>query len=70
MRKRAMGARGDHENKSDRVRVHHEKEQWGELTIGKSDGMRVHLEKKSNGVRVHHEKERWRESLPKEQGIM
>ena len=53
MRKRAMRARGDHENKSDRVRVHHEKERWGELTI---DGMRVHLEKKSDGVRVHHEK--------------
>ena len=47
---------GDHEKKSDRVRVHHEKERWGEFTIRKSDGMRVHHDKKSDGVRVHHMK--------------
>ena len=46
-----------------------------ELTIRKSDGVRVHHEKKSDGVRVHHErksntvivhneKERWGESSP------
>ena len=29
-----------------------------ELTIRKSDGVRVDNEKKSDGVRVHHEKER------------
>ena len=57
------------------MRVHHEKERWGEFTIRKSDGMRVHNEKKSDGVRVHHErkrdgvrvcleKERWRENSP------
>ena len=28
--------------KSDGVRVHREKEPWGELTIRKSDGVRVH----------------------------
>ena len=33
-----------------------------ELTIRKSNGVRVHHEKKSDGVRVHHEKERWGES--------
>ena len=54
--------RGDHEKKSNRVRVHHEKERWGEFTIRKSDGLRVHHEKKSDGVRVQHEKERWGKS--------
>ena len=49
--------RGDHEKKSDRVRLHYKKERWGEFTIRKSDGMRVHHEKKSDGVRVQHEKE-------------
>ena len=39
------------------MRVHHEKERRGELTIRKSDGMRVHQEKKNDGVRIHHEKE-------------
>ena len=38
------------------MRVHHEKERWGEFTIRKSDGVRVHNEKKSDGVRVDHEK--------------
>ena len=47
---------GDHEKKNDRVRVHHEKGRWGEFTIRKSDGMRVHHDKKSDGVRVHHMK--------------
>ena len=56
--------RVDHEKKSDGVRVKHEKEQWGEFTIRKSDGVRVHQEKKSDGVRVHHEKERFCESSP------
>ena len=32
MRMRAMGIRVNHENKSDRVRVHQEKEQWGECS--------------------------------------
>ena len=50
------------ERKSDGVRVHHEKERWGEFTIRKSDGVRVHQEKKSNGVRVHNENEQWGES--------
>ena len=68
--KKSNGVRGDHDNKSDRVGVHHEKARWGELTIRKNDGMRVHLEKKSDGVRVHHEKERWGKSSPKEKGIM
>ena len=49
--------RVDHEKNSDGLRVHHEKERWGEFTITKKDGMRVHNEKKSDGVRVHHEKE-------------
>ena len=44
--------------------MHYEKEQWGEFTIRKSDGMRVHHDKKNDGVRVHHEKERWGESSP------
>ena len=56
--------RGDHEKKSDRVRVQYEKERWGEITIRKSDKMRVHHEKKRDRVRVHHEKERWGESSP------
>ena len=30
----------------------------------KSDGMRLHHKKKSDGVRVHDEKERWAESSP------
>ena len=66
--------KGDHEKKSDGVRVHHEKERWGDFTIKKSDGMRVHQENKTDGVRlqherkrdgvrVHHEKERWGKSL-------
>ena len=49
------------------MRVYHEKERWGEFTITKSDGVRVHYEKncardrvdyekKSDGVRVDHEK--------------
>ena len=38
------------------MRVHHEKEQRGEFTITKRDGVRVHYEKKSPGVRVDHEK--------------
>ena len=70
MRKRAIGARVTMRNKSDRVRVHLEKERWGKLTIRKNDGVRVGHEKKSNGVKVHHEKERWCESSPKETGIM
>ena len=51
------------------------KSDGGELTMRKSDGVRVdhekkrdgvgvHHEKKSDGVRVHHEKERWGESSP------
>ena len=67
--------KGDYEKKSNWVRVHHEKERWDELTIKKSDRMRVHQEnksagvrlhdwKKSDGVRVFHEKERWVESSP------
>ena len=56
--------RGGHEKKSNTVRVHYEKERWGEFTITKSDGMRVHHERKSDGVRVHHEKERWGEITP------
>ena len=47
----------------------------GELTIKKSQGVRVHHEKKSDGVRVHHERKsdgmivhyekgRWGESSP------
>ena len=46
------------------MRVQYEKERWGELTIRKSDGMRVYHEKKSDAVRIHHEKERWGESSP------
>ena len=53
--------------KSDRVKVHHEKERWGEsspceramgleFTIGNSDGVRVHHKKKSDAVRIHHER--------------
>ena len=61
--------RGDHEKKSDRVRVHHEKERWGEFTIRKIDGMRVPHEKKSDGVRVQHQKQRWGESSPSEKGM-
>ena len=48
--------RVDHEKKSDRVRIHDEKERWGkssprkramrgEFTTTKSDGVRVHQEK-------------------------
>ena len=48
--------RGDHEKKSNRVRVHNKKERWGKFTIRKIDGMRVHHEKKSDGVRVCHKK--------------
>ena len=48
--------RGDHEKKSDRVRVHNKKERWGKFTIRKIDEMRVHHEKKSDGVRVDHKK--------------
>ena len=43
--KKSDGVRGDHEKKSDRVRVQYEKERWGEFTIRKSNGMRVHHEK-------------------------
>ena len=39
--------RGDHEKKNDRVRVHNKKEPWGNFTIRKIDGMRVHHEKKT-----------------------
>ena len=67
--------RGDHEKKSDRVRVHNKKERWGKFTIRKIDGMRVHHEKnsdrvrvhhkrKSDGVKVHHQKVRGGESSP------
>ena len=35
-----------------------------ELTIRKSNGVRVHNERKSDRVRVRHEKERWGESSP------
>ena len=48
--------RGDHEKKSERVRVHNKKERWGKFTIRKIDGMRVHHEKKSDGVRVDYKK--------------
>ena len=48
--------RGDHEKKSDRVRVHNKKERWGKFTIRKIDGMRVHHEKKSDGVRIDYNK--------------
>ena len=48
--------RGDHEKKSDRVRVHNKKEQWGKFTIRKIDGMRIHHEKKSDGVRIDYKK--------------
>ena len=48
--------RGDHEKKSDGVRVHLEKERWR--------GMRVEHKKKSDRLRVYHEKERWDESSP------
>ena len=48
--------RGDHEKKSDGVRVHNKKERWGKITIRKIDGMGVHHEKKSDGVRVDHKK--------------
>ena len=61
--------RGDHEKKSDRVRVHHENERWGEFTIRKSDAMTVYHEKKSDGVKVYHQKEQWGEKSPKEKGI-
>ena len=50
--------------KSNRLRIHDEKERWGESSFKKkSDGGRLHHEKKSNGVRVHREKDRWGESL-------
>ena len=62
--------RGDHEKKSDRVTVHHEKERWGQFTIRKSDGMRVHHKKTGVRVRGYHKKERWGESSPQEKGIM
>ena len=52
--------------KSDGLRVHHEKERWGEFTIRKSDRVRVTIRKgalgwgftmrKSDRVRVRHEK--------------
>ena len=59
--------------KSNRVRIHDEKERWGEssskkramggdFTVRKSNGVRVDHEKKSDGVRVHREKDRWGES--------
>ena len=47
-----------HEKKSDGLRVQREKERWGDFTIRKSDGMRLHHEERSDGVRVHHKKER------------
>ena len=62
--------RGDHEKKSDRVTVYHEKKRWGQFTIRNSDGMRVHHKKKSDRVRVQHKKDRWGESSPQEKGIM
>ena len=62
--KKGDGVRGDHKKKSDTLRVHSEKERWGEFTIRKSNGVRVHHEKKSQVVRVHHEKEQWGESFP------
>ena len=48
-KKKSDGVRGDHEEKSDRVRLHHEKERWGEFTRRRKDG-----------VRVYHQKEGWR----------
>ena len=46
-----------YEEKSDRVRVDHEKKSHGVgLKIRKSDGVRVDHEKESAGVRVDHEK--------------
>ena len=42
-------------NKSDEVRVDHEK---------KTNGVRVDHEKKRDRVRIHHEKVRWGESSP------
>ena len=40
------------------MRVHHQKERWGEsLAEKKGDGVRVDHEKKSDGVRVYHKKE-------------
>ena len=68
--KKSNKLRGDNDKKTDRVRVQHEKERWGEFTIRTSDGMRVHYEKKSDRVRVYHKKERWGESSPQERKIM
>ena len=48
--------RGDHDEKSDRVRLHHEKERWGEFTMRRNDGVEFTIRKRY-GVRVHHEKE-------------
>ena len=50
--------RGDHEKKSDRVRVDKKKERWGKFNMRKIDEMRVHHENKSDGVRVDHKEER------------
>ena len=60
---------GDHEKKSDRVRVRNKKEPWGKFTIRKIDGMRVHHEKKRDGVRVDYQKVRGGESSPRERAI-
>ena len=35
-----------------------------ELTMRKSDGVRVNHERKSDGMKVNHKKERWGESSP------
>ena len=40
--KKSDGERVGNEEKSDGVGVNHEKERWGEFTIRKSDGVRVH----------------------------
>ena len=51
--------------KSDGVRVHHKKEQWGESSPWENKRWgRVDHQKRSDGVRVHHKKEQWGESLP------
>ena len=55
-KKKSDGVRGDHEEKSDRVRLHHEKERWVEFTMRRNDGVELTIRKRY-GVRVHHEKE-------------
>ena len=52
------------------MRVHNEKERWGESLPRKKDEVRVDHEKKSVGVRVHHKKKSDRVTVDHEKKAM